>query len=435
MGEIEGYLNSHTKADTVYYAEQHGVKLGAKDKKLDAAGKERLKQLQKEGASFSLPKSDQEYMDAVERGDNENPVDKSTFNDENGVISNSSTGDQNDNRGIRKGAAKIAVHAGVDGGANTRSVKDAQKNKEWRSLDKEDRNRIKRLVNTHINKSPNSGEIFSLLCAYVGRTEDDISTYMYRKAVEMLAERFYADAVTLHPVIVENNWSVLGGNISELIREVKKVVDHVAYKLPVGEDTSPRALLANAFEELAKTDAEKESIRKYRERVVQFQELETKLKDLRAQIRELYTADGKLDTKKTRELQFEANATANRIETLDRMLLRTESTQQFQNVLKREQDKARAREIKKAKDAVIAFRHDASAEIRETNPAAGKNDSETSNGIFFNTNDHDIGFGGGIQMEVSVFIGLTQQYDKLVFVEITLSLRDQSADWSWQSPR
>lgn len=138
------------------------------------------------------------------------------------------------------------------------------------------------------------------------------------------------------------------------------------YKLPVGEDTSPRSLLANAFEELAKTDAEKESIRKYQERVAQFQELETKLKDLRAQIREIYTADGKLDTKKIREMQFEANATANRIETLDRMLLRTESTQQFQNVLKREQDQARAREIKKAKDAVIAFRHDASAEILET---------------------------------------------------------------------
>ena len=48
------------------------------------------------------------------------------------------------------------------------------------------------------------------------------------------------------------------------------------------------------------------------------------------------------------------------------MLLRTESTQRFQNVLKREQDQARAREINKAKDAVIAFRHDDSAEIRET---------------------------------------------------------------------
>ena len=98
--------------------------------------------------------AEKESMDAVERGDNENPVDISTLNDENGVISNSSRGDQNDNRGIRKGVAEIAGHAGVDGGANTRSVKDAQKNKEWRSLDKEDRNRIKRLVNTHIIKSP-----------------------------------------------------------------------------------------------------------------------------------------------------------------------------------------------------------------------------------------------------------------------------------------
>lgn len=162
--------------------------------------------------------------------------------------------------------------------------------------------------------------------------------------------------------------SALAGNIARFRKEINtfREKNRIDYKLPVGEDTSPRALLANAYEELAKTDAEKESIRKYQERVTQFQELETKLKDLRAQIRELYTADGKLDTKKIRELQFEANATANRIETLDRMLLRTESTQQFKNVLKREQDQARAREIKKAKDAVIAFRHDASAEIRET---------------------------------------------------------------------
>ena len=37
----------------------------------------------------------------------------------------------------------------------------------------------------------------------------------------------------------------------------------------------------------------------------------------------------------------------------------------------------------------------------------------------------------------NVLIGLTQQYDKLVFVALPpnfLSLRDQSADWSWQSP-
>lgn len=56
-------------------------------------------------------------------------------------------------------------------------------------------------------------------------------------------------------------------------------------------------------------------------------------------------------------------------------------------------------------------------EFSTANPVAGKNDSETpnGNGIFFKTNDHDIGLGGGIQMEVYVLIGLTQQYRKLVF--------------------
>lgn len=35
-------------------------------------------------------------------------------------------------------------------------------------------------------------------------------------------------------------------------------------------------------------------------------------------------------------------------------------------------------------------------EFSTANPVAGKHDSETPNGIFFKTNDHDIGFGGGI---------------------------------------
>ena len=54
MGEIESYLQTHTKADTFYYAGQHGVKLGAKDKKLDAAVKERLAQLRKQGQSSNF---------------------------------------------------------------------------------------------------------------------------------------------------------------------------------------------------------------------------------------------------------------------------------------------------------------------------------------------------------------------------------------------
>lgn len=71
MGEIESFLKTHTKADTVFYAEQHGVKLGAKDKKLNAADKKKLAELRK-GTKNSLPKvNDTEYLDAVKRGDME----------------------------------------------------------------------------------------------------------------------------------------------------------------------------------------------------------------------------------------------------------------------------------------------------------------------------------------------------------------------------
>ena len=59
MGEIESYLSTHTKADTVFYAEQHGIKLGAKDKKLGAADKAKLADLRK-GMKMSMPKVDSE---------------------------------------------------------------------------------------------------------------------------------------------------------------------------------------------------------------------------------------------------------------------------------------------------------------------------------------------------------------------------------------
>ena len=57
MSEIESYLSTHTKADTVFYAEQHGVKLSDKDKKLGAADKAKLADL-RNGMKNSLPKVD-----------------------------------------------------------------------------------------------------------------------------------------------------------------------------------------------------------------------------------------------------------------------------------------------------------------------------------------------------------------------------------------
>ena len=61
MGEIESYLQSHTKADTVFYAEQHGINLAAKDKKLSAADKQKLADLRK-GEKYSMPKNQVETI-------------------------------------------------------------------------------------------------------------------------------------------------------------------------------------------------------------------------------------------------------------------------------------------------------------------------------------------------------------------------------------
>ena len=55
MGEIESFLSTHTKADTVFYAERHGVKLSDKDKKLNAADKAKIADLRK-GMKMSMPK-------------------------------------------------------------------------------------------------------------------------------------------------------------------------------------------------------------------------------------------------------------------------------------------------------------------------------------------------------------------------------------------
>ena len=57
MDEIMSYLSTHTKADTVFYAEQHGVKLSDKDKKLGAEDKRKLADLRK-GMKMSMPKVD-----------------------------------------------------------------------------------------------------------------------------------------------------------------------------------------------------------------------------------------------------------------------------------------------------------------------------------------------------------------------------------------
>ena len=124
------------------------------------------------------------------------------------------------------------------------------------------------------------------------------------------------------------------------------------YKLPVGEDTSPRALLANAFEGVVQNDIEKRNLEKYQSRVAELDAEEAKLKALRAEIRELSFAKGPKDKARLSELRTEANATANRISTLDKMLLRFEASAPLQGIIEREKEAVRKRTQDRVKTAV-----------------------------------------------------------------------------------
>ena len=131
------------------------------------------------------------------------------------------------------------------------------------------------------------------------------------------------------------------------------------------ESVSNRSLLANAFEGIAQNDIERRNIEEYKGKVDLINAEEHKLRELREQIKELSFAKGPRDTKKIRELQFDANQAANRINTYDRQLLRLEASKPLQDVLSRARDAAYKRAEKKGKDALAAYKEKAAKTQRE----------------------------------------------------------------------
>ena len=165
--------------------------------------------------------------------------------------------------------------------------------------------------------------------------------------------------IVFHPSQVKSADAITyddNGDIIPISQRFNPEKNDIRYKLPVGEDTSPRALLSNAFETIVTNPIEKRKLQEYKENVAMLNEEEAKLRELRAQIKELSFAKGKRDTKKIRDLQFDANQAANRIATLDKMLLRFEASAPLQNILQREKDMVRKRERQRTSEALDALR-------------------------------------------------------------------------------
>jgi hypothetical protein len=150
-------------------------------------------------------------------------------------------------------------------------------------------------------------------------------------------------------------------------------------------EPSTREILATALEGTAKTELEQKVISEYIETIPKLNEQEAKLNELNAQIREISFGKGPRDTKKLNQLKTEAAKTRNRINILDKKLLRIESTVPLQRVIETEKAKAIKREKARSKEALAAAKERSAqkiAEVRKTyqesraNSVAGRRKTE-----------------------------------------------------------
>ena len=128
---------------------------------------------------------------------------------------------------------------------------------------------------------------------------------------------------------------------------------------------SNRTLLANALETTAQNDIERNKLTQYKEKIALIESEQEKLTEIRAKIKELSFAKGQRDTEAIKKLQFEANQTANRINTYDRQLLNLESTTALKGVLEREKEMVRKRTEQKGQEKLDAYREKMTKTQRE----------------------------------------------------------------------
>ena len=182
----------------------------------------------------------QKVYDAIDKkfGEKKN-IDNSSVSVDNSSKQKGGNVNVDDNRGIRKvsseDAGSAANNRGRESGANdrgnnTENAGTAQKASSWRGLDSSLRKRIEKTVNSHINSSKNFEELYGLLVNLTGKSESEITSALYKKAVATLTERLYTDAVNLHSVLFENKWSMFGDDVSKLRKDILNAVQNESTK-------------------------------------------------------------------------------------------------------------------------------------------------------------------------------------------------------------
>ncbi len=385
MGEIERYLQDHSKADTVHYANQHGIKLGAKDKKLNAADKAKLKRLQEEGASFKLPVSNDTShkkitMSMTDSERTEILKDK--------VITAEVYEGQADNSIVREREYLESEQLGMIKAALKRIADEFGAYADYKIEDVEVEITFSQSnLEESVSKKITPTAVAKLMPVLKTAVESaiGIESHVNRYHYDMDIVRFdnlvggYIDGDSFVPVRFglkhrRNGEAILYVIVDQQkidIDKIKAEVVKITGQNKLGQETSRSAFefsladfipfvnggdllryipddMINESQRVVKWDAIADTIKR------------TNDKNDRKYMK--YIREGKLRVAKQM-----------------------------------------AQQAAKMNGYTIKAYHQTSAvftEFSTANPVAGKNDSETPNGIFFKTNDHDIGLGGGIQMEV-----------------------------------
>lgn len=173
-----------------------------------------------------------------------------------------------------------------------------------------------------------------------------------------------------------------GYSIADLIKDVKDifpdtfstdVYDHFKMQRVDNKTLSPlrfqkkqvsnRTILSNALETTIDTSTqagqnELKMLKQYQDKIASIEEQETRLAELNAEIKELSFGKG-TDRSKLNELKLEKVKTNNRLNILDKQLMRIEAMKPIKDILEREKEKVRKRTEEKGKQALAEYRKEA----------------------------------------------------------------------------
>ena len=400
MGEIESYLQSHTKADTVFYAEQHGINLAAKDKKLGAADKQKLADLRK-NTKMSMPKVNSPYsydsliskpdMMVTTVGENvpKNRADLVYMAKQNAAMvgkidpKSGSVSVYVKDIGRDVGIGRDGLKHSLDGGRISVNAPILVKAGEIIS------NSIR--INELTPREDRIDESYVLIGA--ARNADNdlyiVSSVVNRFTHKLVSlDVLYAINAKKEPAALlplSAGSPALGTDstisIAKLLdyvnqyfpdvlpEEVLKHYGHdsrpdgklgedALYKKPNTHGMSSRQLLADAFDELVQTPKERELMDQYRHNITKVEEVQERLKKIRGEISQLTKANG--DKNKIADLSKTATGLADLIDRYDRKLLELEASKPLKDVLRRAQSAAYQKAKQRHEETMKEYRQQVS---------------------------------------------------------------------------